>query len=130
MNISEASKLSELTPKMIRNYEDLAIISKAKRTPAGYRQYSETDVHILKFVKKSRELGFSLKDIKELVSLWKNKKRSSSQVKSIALKHIAELEIKYKEIEGMLKTLNHLAKNCHGDQRPDCPILDELDSQS
>lgn len=130
MNISEASKLSELTPKMIRSYEDLAIISKAKRTPAGYRQYSETDVHILKFVKKSRELGFSLKDIKELVSLWKNKKRSSSQVKSIALKHIAELEIKYKEIEGMLKTLNHLAKNCHGDQRPDCPILDELDSQS
>lgn len=130
MNIGEASKLSHINSKMIRKYEELGIIPKAKRSPSGYRQYSESDIHILKFVKRSRELGFSMKNIKQLVSLWKNKTRSSSQVKSIALKHIKDLERKITETESMLKTLKHLAKNCHGDQRPDCPILDELDNPS
>lgn len=127
MNISEVAAMSEINSKMIRRYEEQGIIPKASRNLSGYRQYSKKDVHILKFVKRSRELGFSMKDIKQLISLWRNKTRSSAQVKAIALKHSAELEKKLKEIQSMLNTLNHLVKHCHGDERPDCPILDELD---
>ncbi len=127
MNIGEVAQISEVNSKMIRRYEEQGIIPKAGRSLSGYRQYTENDVHILKFVKKSRELGFSMKDIKQLVSLWRNKNRPSSQVKKIAQKHIEELEKKLNEIESMLSTLNHLVKNCHGDHRPDCPILDELE---
>ncbi len=126
MNIGEVSKLSDVNSKMIRRYEELGIIPKAGRSDAGYRQYSENDVHVLKFVKRARELGFSMKDIKQLVSLWRNKTRPSSQVKSIASKHVRELEIKLAEIQSMLSTLNKLVKSCNGDHRPDCPILDEL----
>ncbi len=127
MNIGEISKLSKVNSKMIRRYEELGIIPKASRSFSGYRQYSENDVHIMKFVKRARELGFSMKDIKQLISLWRNKNRFSSQVKNIALKHIAELDKKLVEIESMLVTLKHLAENCHGNLKPDCPILDELD---
>lgn len=127
MNIGEVAKLAEVNSKMVRRYESLGIIPKAGRTDAGYRQYSQNDVHILRFVKRARELGFSMKDIKQLVSLWRNKSRSSAQVKTIAAKHIDELERKKNEIEAMLSTLNRLVKTCHGDNRPDCPILDELD---
>lgn len=126
MNIGEVSKRSDVNSKMIRRYEELGIIPKAGRSDAGYRQYSDNDVHVLRFVKRARELGFSMKDIKQLVSLWRNKGRSSSQVKNIALKHVKELEIKLAEIQSMLSTLNKLVKSCHGDHRPDCPILDEL----
>lgn len=126
MNIGEVSKRSDVNSKMIRRYEELGIIPKAGRSDAGYRQYSENDVHVLKFVKRARELGFSMKDIRQLVSLWRNKARPSSQVKSIASKHVRELEIKLAEIQSMLSTLNKLVKSCHGDHRPDCPILDEL----
>lgn len=127
MNIGEVAEQSDINSKMIRRYEELGIIPKAGRSLSGYRQYSQNDVHILKFVKRSRELGFSMKDVKQLVSLWRNKNRPSSQVKIIATKHINELEKKLAEIQSMLGTLKHLTKNCHGDQRPDCPILDELD---
>lgn len=130
MNIGAASELSEVNSKMIRRYEELGIIPKAGRNPSGYRTYSENDVHILRFVKSARELGFSMKDVKQLVSLWKNKSRSSSQVKSIATRHINELEKKLNEIQSMLSTLKNLTDHCHGDQRPDCPILDGLDSRS
>jgi MerR family copper efflux transcriptional regulator len=126
MNIGEVAKQSDVNSKMIRRYEETGIIPKAGRSSAGYRQYSENDVHILRFVKRSRELGFSMKDIKQLVSLWRNKNRPSSQVKSIATKHVAELEKKLFEIQSMLSTLNNLVEHCRGDQRPDCPILDEL----
>jgi len=126
MNIGEVASRSQVSAKMIRRYEEEGVIPKATRNESGYRQYSETDVHILQFVKRSRVLGFSLKDIKQLVSLWRNKSRSSSQVKSIALKHKKELEKKLEEIEGMLLTLNNLVKTCHGDDRPNCPILDDL----
>jgi MerR family copper efflux transcriptional regulator len=126
MNIGEVSKRADISSKMVRRYEEQGIIPKASRSDAGYRQYSENDVHILKFVKRSRELGFSMKDIKQLVGLWRNKGRSSSQVKNIATKHIDELEKKLKETQEMLKTLNHLVKNCQGDNRPDCPILEDL----
>src|SRR3989344_6082337 len=99
MNIGEVAQISEVNSKMIRRYEEQGIIPKAGRSLSGYRQYTENDVHILKFVKKSRELGFSMKDIKQLVSLWRNKNRPSSQVKKIAQKHIEELEKKLHEIE-------------------------------
>lgn len=128
MNIGEVSKRSEVNSKMIRRYEELGIIPKAGRSDSGYRQYSDNDVHVLRFVKRARELGFSMKDIKQLVSLWRNRSRPSSQVKNIASKHVSELEKKLFEIQSMLSTLNKLVKNCHGDQRPDCPILDELQS--
>lgn len=127
MNIGQVSKLSNVNAKMIRRYESEGIIPKAGRSMSGYRQYSQNDIHILKFVKKGRELGFSMKDLKQLVSLWRNKSRPSAQVKSIATKHAAELEKKRDEILAMLLTINNLIKNCHGDSRPDCPILDELD---
>lgn len=127
MNIGEVASKSEVSSKMIRRYEELGIIPKAGRSMAGYRQYSEKDVHVLKFVKRSRELGFSMKDIKQLVGLWRNKTRPSSQVKKIAMKHKTELEKKLKEIQLMLNTINNLVENCHGDDRPDCPILNELD---
>ena len=127
MNIGEVAAMSEVNSKMIRRYEEQGIIPRAGRSLAGYRQYSEKDVHILRFVKRARELGFSMKDIKQLVGLWRNKSRPSAQVKSIALKHKNELEKKLKEIQAMLGTLNNLVEHCHGDDRPDCPILDELD---
>jgi Cu(I)-responsive transcriptional regulator len=129
MNIGDVSRLSNVNSKMIRRYEDLGIIPKAGRSPSGYRQYNENDVHILKFVKRARELGFSMKDIKQLVSLWRNKSRNSSQVKSLAQKHAAELEKKIDEIQTMLITIKDLVKHCHGDNRPDCPILDDLSSK-
>lgn len=129
MNIGEVSKLSDLNAKMIRRYEEEGIIPRAGRNLSGYRQYTEKDVHILRFVKRARELGFSMKDVKELLGLWKNKARTSAQVKNLAHKHIQELEKKLFEIESMLSTLQHLVKHCHGDHRPDCPILEELSGE-
>ncbi len=129
MNIGEASKLSGISVKMIRKYEDSGIIPKARRNESGYRSYSEKDVHTLKFVKTSRSLGFSMKDIKELLSLWKNTSRTSANVKRIAEKHVESLEQKVDEINMMLNTLKHLTKNCHGDNRPNCPILSNLSGE-
>lgn len=129
MNIGEAAKLSGVNAKLIRHYESIAIIPKASRSEGGYRIYSETDVHILSFVKRSRALGFSMKEIKKLIGLWRNKSRASSEVKVMATKHIEEMEKKISELEEMVKTLKHLARNCRGDGRPDCPILNELANQ-
>jgi len=129
MNIGEAAKISGVNAKLIRHYESIGIIPKASRSDAGYRTYSEADVHILSFVKRARTLGFSMKEIKKLVSLWRNKSRASSEVKNLALKHIEEMEQKIQELQEMVKTLKHLSKNCHGDGRPDCPILNDLASQ-
>ena len=126
MNIGEAAEASGLNAKMIRHYETLGIIPKASRTDAGYRMYKESDVHILSFVKKARGLGFSMKEIKKLVSLWRNHSRASSKVKSLAQLHIKQLEKKIEELQLMTNTLKTLAKNCHGDHRPDCPILENL----
>lgn len=126
MNIGQAAKLSGVNAKLIRHYESIGIIPKASRSESGYRTYSETDVHILSFVKRSRNLGFSMKEIKKLVSLWRNKSRASAEVKALATKHVNEMEQKIQELQAMVKTLKHLAKNCHGDHRPDCPILNDL----
>lgn len=128
MNIGQAAKISGVNAKLIRHYEEAGMIPKASRSESGYRTYTEADVHILSFVKKARSLGFSMKEIKKLISLWRNKNRASVDVKNLALKHIEEMELKIKELEAMVKTLKHLSKNCHGDDRPDCPILDDLAS--
>lgn len=127
MNIGEVAAKSDVSSKMIRRYEEEGIIPKAGRNLSGYRQYTENDVHVLRFVKKAREIGFSMKDIKQLIGLWRNKSRPSSQVKSIAVKHQLELQRKLREIESMLKTINELVEHCHGDDRPECPILNGLD---
>jgi MerR family gold-responsive transcriptional activator of gol and ges genes len=126
MNIGEAAKASGINAKLIRHYESIGIIPKAARSDAGYRKYSDADVHVLAFVKRARTLGFSMKEIKKLVGLWRNKNRASGEVRSLALKHVDEMEIKILELQEMVKTLKHLARNCHGDHRPDCPIINEL----
>jgi Cu(I)-responsive transcriptional regulator len=126
MNIGEAAKASGVNVKLIRHYESIGVIPKASRTESGYRVYNATDVHILTFVRRSRVLGFSMKEIKKLVSLWRNKSRASAEVKALALQHVKQLDQKIEELEAMSKTLKHLSKSCHGDTRPDCPILDEL----
>ena len=126
MNIGEAAKASGVNAKLIRHYESIGIVPKASRSEAGYRKYSDTEVNILIFVRRSRSLGFSMKEIKKLVGLWRNKSRSSAEVKALAATHIAELEKKITELEAIAKTLKQLSKNCRGDNRPDCPILEGL----
>ena len=112
MNIGEAAKISGVNAKLIRHYESIGVIPKASRSESGYRSYSESDVNILSFVKRARNLGFAMKEIKKLVSLWKNRSRASADVKSLAVKHIEEMEQKIAELQGMVKTLKHLSKNC------------------
>ncbi len=126
MNIGEAAKVSGVNAKLIRHYESIGIIPKANRTHSGYRVYSDSDVNVLTFVKRARGLGFSMKEIKKLVGLWRNHARTSADVKAMAQTHINSLEQKIKELEAMRDTLRHLARNCHGDNRPDCPILENL----
>lgn len=129
MNIGQAAKASGVNAKLIRHYESIGIIPKAQRSEAGYRIYSEADVHILEFVKKARGLGFSMKEIKKLVSLWRNKSRASSEVKALALAHVKEMEQKIAELDSMVQTLKYLSKHCHGDHRPDCPIIENLSTK-
>ena len=126
MNIGEAAKVSGVNAKLIRHYESIGIIPKASRSESGYRVYSDSDVHTLTFVKRARKLGFSMKEIKKLVGLWRSRSRASADVKSLALDRVKEMEQKVEELQSMIKTLRHLARNCHGDQRPDCPIIEGL----
>jgi Cu(I)-responsive transcriptional regulator len=128
MDIGRASKASGVSVKMIRHYEAIGLLPKVARTSANYRVYRQPDVHILRFIRRSRALGFSMADIQELVSLWQNKSRSSASVKKIAGKHVDGLKRKIAELESMVETLDHLTRHCHGDHRPDCPILDDLAS--
>jgi len=126
MNIGEAAAASGITTKMLRYYETIGLMDAAPRTEAGYRVYSRDDVHTLRFIKRARALGFSLEEARELVALWRDKSRASADVKRFALKHIAELEAKIAELRAMSRTLRHLARTCHGDDRPECPILADL----
>ena len=126
MTIGQAAKSSAVSAKMIRHYESIGLLPKAQRTEAGYRLYDETDVHTLRFIQRARSLGFPLETIRTLLALWRNRRRSSAQVKELSLRHVAELERKITEMQAMARTLKHLANNCHGDERPDCPILDDL----
>lgn len=130
MNIGQAATQSGVNAKLIRHYESTGIVPKAARTESGYRVYSISDIHILRFVKRARGLGFSMKEIKTLIGLWRNHSRASARVKALALGHVAELEQKISEMQHMVNTLQKLANHCHGDDRPDCPILEDLaDSQ-
>ena len=126
MNIGQAATASGVSAKMIRYYESIALIPPGKRSDAGYRIYGENDLHTLRFVKRARSLGFSLDQIRELLSLWQNKRRASADVKIIALGHVAELNQRIAELSEMRDTLQTLASCCHGDARPECPILHSL----
>jgi MerR family copper efflux transcriptional regulator len=126
LNIGDTAKASGVTAKMIRHYESIGLITPAQRTDAGYRVYTERDVQVLQFVHRSRALGFSLEQIKTLLALWQDKGRASKDVRAMARQHIAELDRKIADMQSMRRTLASLASACHGDDRPDCPILDDL----
>lgn len=125
-SIGRAAEISGVTAKMIRHYESLGLIPEASRTLGDYRVYSEENLHTLRFVRRARDLGFSIAEIQNLLGLWRNQRRASAQVKRLALKHIAELERKIAELQSMRTTLLNLAEHCHGDDRPQCPILNDL----
>jgi MerR family copper efflux transcriptional regulator len=125
MDIGRASRKAGCR-KMIRHYEAIGLLLKVARTFANYRVDGANDVHLLRFIKRARILGFSIEEIKELVSLWRNKSRSSATVKKIAGAHVENLKRKIVELKGMIDTPEHLARHCHGDHRPDRPILEEL----
>ena len=125
-NIGDAARLSGVTAKMIRHYEAIGLIPPASRTFANYRLYNQADLHRLRFIRRARNLGFSMKQIEQLLGLWSDPARSSAQVKALALAHAAELDERIREMQAMQRTLQSLADHCHGDQRPDCPILDDL----
>jgi MerR family copper efflux transcriptional regulator len=130
MNIGEAAKASGISVKMIRHYESLGLIKEAARTSAGYRLYSTSDVHNLIFMKSARSLGFSLAQIQQLLSLWLDRDRASSDVKALAMEHIEELDSKIRELSTMRDLLSGLASSCRGDSRADCPILSGLEKNS
>jgi Cu(I)-responsive transcriptional regulator len=126
MNIGDAAQASGVSAKMIRHYESIGLIPKAKRTGAGYRLYAHNEIHELRFIRAARDLGFSIAAIGELLRLWRDKRRPSSRVKALALEQISGLEVRIREMQAMKATLEQLASHCHGDGRPECPILDEL----
>ena len=126
VNIGDAARASGVSAKMVRHYESLGLLGAVARTDSGYRLYSPADVHTLRFIKRCRDLGFSMAEIAELVGLWQNRRRASSSVKRIAQKHVDELAQRIEAMQSMQRTLATLLACCHGDDRPDCPILDDL----
>lgn len=126
VTIGQAAALSGISAKMVRHYESLGLLPRVGRTDSGYRQYSEAEVHTLRFIKRARDLGFSMAEIAELVALWQNRRRASASVKRIAQQHVADLAQRIEAMQAMQRTLNQLLHHCHGDDRPDCPILDDL----
>lgn len=128
MNIGEAARASGVSAKMIRHYESVGLFPQARRTDAGYRLYGENELATLRFIRHSRDLGFSLEQIRELLDLWQNRRRPSRQVKALAQAHLDEIDQKLRELQAMKATLSHLVHCCSGDERPDCPIIDSLAS--
>jgi MerR family transcriptional regulator, copper efflux regulator len=126
VKIGQASAASGVSERMIRHYEKIGLIPAAARRDSGYRDYHKRDVHTLRFIGRARDLGFPLEEIRTLLALWQDRDRSSSDVKSVALARAAELKRKAAELDAMRRTLEHLAQSCHGDDRPDCPIIDDL----
>jgi Cu(I)-responsive transcriptional regulator len=126
VNIGQAARLSDISPKMLRHYESLGLLGAVHRTESNYRQYRLADVHTLRFIRRARDMGFSLVDIAELVGLWHNRKRSSASVKRIAQKHQLALNERIEALQAMQRSLETLLCLCPGDGRPDCPILDDL----
>lgn len=126
MNIGQASKRSAVSQRMIRHYETIGLIPKAARRDSGYRDYDGNDVHTLSFIRRARDLGFPIGEIAQLLALWQDRSRASADVKALALARANELKRKEQEIQAMRRSLEQLARNCHGDGRPDCPILEDL----
>lgn len=129
-NIGQAAEATGVSAKMIRHYESIGLMPAADRTFSNYRIYSDNDIHTLRFIKRARTLGFSIKQIEALLGLWQERRRSSAQVKKLALQHVAELDQRIAEMQAMRDTLQGLATRCHGDERPDCPILEDLSGGS
>lgn len=128
MKIGEASAASGISQRMIRHYEKIGLIPAAARRDSGYRDYDRRDVHALRFIGRARDLGFAIEEIRQLLALWHDRSRSSSDVKSLALARAAELKLKEAQLHEMRRSLERLAAQCHGDHRPDCPILHELET--
>jgi MerR family transcriptional regulator, copper efflux regulator len=126
MNIGQAAEASGVSAKMIRYYEAVGLVARARRTDGGYRIYSANDIHTLGFIRRARDLGFSVKQIEHLLSLWRNRRRASADVRRVAQQQIIELEQKIEKLQSMRRTLQQLVQHCHGDRRPECPILDDL----
>ena len=129
-SIGRAAGMSGVTAKMIRHYESLGLLPKVARTLGDYRVYTENEIHSLRFIRRARGLGFSMHEIETLLGLWRDQRRASKEVKRLALKHVAELDSKIEELQSMRSALAELAAHCHGDSRPDCPILDDLGQSS
>lgn len=130
VTIGEAARQSGVSAKMLRHYESLGLLANVARTDSGYRLYTAADVHTLRFIKRSRDLGFSMLEIAELVNLWQNHIRTSASVKQIAQKHLESLAQRIEGMQAMQRSLQTLLQHCHGDDRPDCPILDDLSGVS
>ncbi len=130
MNIGQAATASGISAKMIRYYESVGLIPSADRSTSGYRVYSQEDVHTLRFIRRARDLGFSVEQIAALLALWQDRSRASADVKRLALSHVEKLEAKRREIDEMVATLRYLASHCQGNNRPGCPIIDELSAGS
>ena len=128
MKIGEASRDSGVSQRMIRHYEGIGLIPAAARRDSGYRDYDARDVNSLRFIRRARDLGFSVEEIGKLLALWHDRGRASAEVKALALARAAELDRKARQLDEMRRSLEHLAAHCHGDGRPDCPILDELET--
>lgn len=126
MNIGQAAAGSGVSAKMIRHYEARGLIGRAERTASGYRQYGAADIHTLHFIRRARDLGFALPEIGRLLALWQDRNRPSAEVKALALRQVAALDAKAEALRAMSGTLRRLAADCHGDHRPECPILDGL----
>lgn len=125
-SIGEAARETGVTAKMIRHYDSIGLVKPSVRSEAGYRYYADADLHALRFVKRARNFGFSLEQTATLLALWRDRHRASAAVKSMALAQVAALDAKILELQAMRQTLVHLAQNCRGNQRPECPILEDL----
>ena len=128
MKIGEVSGASGVSQRMIRHYEKIGLIPEALRRDSGYRDYDQRDIHTLRFIGRARDLGFPIDDIRLLLALWTDRNRSSADVKKLALSRVEELRQRLAVLQNMCRTLEHLAESCHGDDRPDCPILEGLRS--
>lgn len=127
MNIGNVAERSGVPPKTIRYYESIGLIAPAQRKLNGYRTYSSVDMRTLNFIKRARSLGFSVEEVRDLLELWRNKERTSVAVKVLATRHLEALDRKIEELAAMRSALTHLVKRCRGDERPECPILDDLE---